>query len=146
MAPDNYTSEEVECGRCTETELVYTVKTEKGPVNRCLPCLAVERGHEKLRLPFETFIDQETGEMMGELGIADRRKEQYETARDWFLILNRLRRDDPLLRSERDDSDSHEVRHVDSFLKEVMGEAAYYAPSDIIDSDGDPAQQTLHEI
>ena len=154
MGGENYTADTVTCESCNETELVYKIQTENGVVNKCLTCLAVNQGKQQLDLPFETYIQQETGTVMKDLGIDDRRELQYESAHEWFIVLKRIQQDNPILHQDTPNTDtdtdtdtrSETITCIREYLIEIMGEAAYYPPSRIITSNGDPAQKTLQEI
>jgi hypothetical protein len=154
MGGENYTPDTVTCERCNETELVYRIQTENKVVNQCLTCLAVNQGKQQLDLPFETYIQQETGDVMEDLGINDRRELQYESAHEWFIVLKRIQQDNPILHQDTPNTDtdtdtdtrSETITCIREYLIEIMGEAAYYPPSRIITSNGDPAQKTLQEI
>lgn len=118
------------CDYCDSSDLAYGLESDRGTVARCIPCLAVEQGQQQLSLPYDAFEDSKYAES------------SYNSARDWFRILARIRQDDPILK--RDPEDFGTVgESTRTFLTNIMGSAAHYPPSEIIDADGDPAQTTL---
>jgi len=120
------------CDYCDTDELVYELESDRGTVRRCLPCLAIERGQQQLSLPYDAFVD------------FDHAESSYESVRDWWRILARIRQDDPIIK--RDPEAFGTVgEDTRTFLTNIMGSAAHYPPSEIIESDGDPAQTTLED-
>jgi len=107
------------CDYCDTTDLVYELRSGKGPVNRCIPCLAIEQGQQQLDLPYEIFED------------ADYAEDSYETAAAWFRILARWRSDDPILKR---DPNALGTVHEDTraFLQNFMGADAHKPPSELV--------------
>ena len=123
-------SDGITCGYCDSPELAYRLESDRGPVTRCIPCLAVERGQSQLRLPFDVFVD------------FDHAESSYDGARDWYRILARIRQDDPIIK--RDPEDFGTVGDgIRTFLTNIMGSAAHYPPSEIIEAGGDPGQSNI---
>jgi len=139
----------VQCDYCGTEDLAYELPSGKGPVSRCIPCLAIEQGSEQFSKPFEKFIDNTKHEDSVVFDDRehwdDHRRLQYEAAREWYVVLGRIRQDKPILK--RDDEAFgvlSEARR--EFLTNIMGAAAFYSPSEIIEAGGDPTQETLDEI
>jgi hypothetical protein len=109
--------------------MAYELESRKGPVNRCIPCLAIEQGQQKFSLPYESWLSRdELEDMDGET--FDPRKHDYKTAQAWFRILARIREDEPiLLRNE--DKISAVFEDTRTFLINIMGEDAYKSPSEL---------------
>lgn len=135
------------CDYCDTDELVYEMSPMRGgTVYRCLECLAIEQGQQKLDTPFEKFIDNENHEENPIFEDAEHwnehRRRSYEGARSWFKVLARIKNDDPLVKRDEDAIGTlpEERREM---LIHLMGSAAYYSPSEIIESNGDPEQATL---
>lgn len=127
----------MKCGYCDDTEMVYELRSDKGPVKRCIPCLAIEQGQQAFSLPFESYF--ETGDSIvfdSEEEELEHKKRQYEDARDWYRVLARVRMDDPLIKRDPDDfgtvNDS-----IRSFLTNIMGADAHKSPSELQESDRD---------
>lgn len=118
------------CDYCETEELAYELNSDRGQVVRCIPCLAIEQGQQKLSLPFEAFED------------FDHKESSYNSARDWFRVLARIRQDDPIIKRDPDDigTVNEDMR---TFLTNIMGSAVHYPPSEIVEADGDPGQATL---
>ena len=121
--------QDVTCDYCDSTDLAYELRSDRGDVARCIPCLAVEQGQQQLGLPFEAFVD------------FDHAESSYEDARDWYRILARIRQDDPILKRDPDDFGTV-GDGIRTFLTNIMGSAAHYSPSEIVEADGDPGQVT----
>lgn len=133
-----------ECDYCGSDELAYELKSDRGQVSRCIPCLAIEQGQQQLQMPFEKFVDFDPGIVYdSEEEVRESRRNSYEVCRSWWRVLARWRQDNPLVK--RDPSEYEPTLHewTREFLVNIMGSAAYYSPSEIIDSDGDPGQTAL---
>ncbi|WP_254810694.1 hypothetical protein [Natronosalvus amylolyticus] len=134
-----------ECDYCGTTDLAYELESGRGTVTRCIPCLAIEQGSQQLVKPFEKFVDNDAHEGSPVFDDADHwfehRKIAYTAARDWYAILGRIRQDKPILKRNPDLATVHEHRRT--FLTNIMGSAAFYAPSEILEANGDPEQTTL---
>lgn len=108
--------EDEACDYCGTSELAYELRSDRGPVVRCLQCLAIERGQSGLQMPFEAFVDFEYAES------------SYESTRDWFRILARIRQDDPILKRDPD-AIGTVGESTREFLTNVMGSDAHKKPS-----------------
>ena len=138
------------CDYCGTEDLAYALESDRGTLVRCIPCLAIEQGQQKFSLPFDVWLDRDDIEPPDQDKFPDApdfdpfdpRENDYEMARGWFTVLARWRSDKPLL--ERD-PDAIGTVHGDlrEFLTNIMGSAAHYSPSEIVESDGDPAQASL---
>jgi len=113
---------EKSCDYCDTTALVYELRSDKGVVNRCLPCLAIEQGQQGFQMPFEAFVDFEYAES------------SYESTRDWFRILARIRKDDPILKRDPDDYGTV-GESTRTFLTNFMGADAHKKPSELTGSE-----------
>ncbi|MFC6720948.1 hypothetical protein ACFQGT_00170 [Natrialbaceae archaeon GCM10025810] len=132
------------CDYCDTEELAYDLESDRGTVTRCIPCLAIEQAQQQLSLPFEAFIDFDSVVYDSPEEAKDARRRSYDTARDWMRILARIRTDEPIL--ERDPDAMGTVNDgTRTFLTNIMGSAAHYRPSEIVDADGHPGQTTLTE-
>ena len=122
MASDNSKDGSKQCDYCDTINLVYELEWGKGPVNRCIPCLAIEQGQQQLDLPYEIFED------------ADYAEHSYETAAAWFRILARWRSDDPILKR---DPDALGTVHEDTrtFLQNFMGADPHKSPSELVNDE-----------
>lgn len=125
------------CDYCDGTNLVYRLESGRGPVNRCIPCLAVEQGQQQLRMPFEKFIDTEDYGVVYETreDLLSARRGSYEKARDWFRVLARIFVDEPVLMRAPDDFGTVND-HTRSFLTNIMGEDAHKPPSVVAEEGG----------
>lgn len=141
---DTDTGGTLHCQYCDTDELVYELQSARGQAVRCIPCLAIERGNQQINMSFDRFVDFETDGIVWETDEEKResRKNSYEVCRSWWCVLGRIRQDDAILKR---DSDDYGAIHdwTREFLTNLMGSAAYYSPSEIIESDGDPEQSTL---
>lgn len=141
-------TDDVACAACGSEDLAYELGTDRGRVRRCLLCLAIERGGAALTQPFEVFVDndgwRESSIWDTQEDYDDHRRHFYEQSRDWYRIAARIQQDDPVLK--RDPEAIGTVQDaIRTFLTNVMGSAAHYPPSEIIEADGDPAQATLSD-
>lgn len=143
---DGGSNEGLSCDYCNRTKLVYEMKSDKGIVNRCIPCLAIEQGQQQLNTPFSEFIDNTKHEDSPVFDDAehwrDHRKLSYESARDWWTILARIQDDDPLVKRDPDAIGTlHESTRT--FLTNIMGEEAHYPPSEVASSEVHASQVQL---
>lgn len=51
--------DDLACDYCDGTALVYELRSDKVPVNRCIPCLAIEQGQQQISMSFDRFVDFE---------------------------------------------------------------------------------------
>ncbi|WP_435065926.1 hypothetical protein [Halobaculum sp. EA56] len=123
------------CGYCDTDELVYELESDRGPVRRCIECLAIEQGQQQLSLPFDVWIDRDDIEPpeaddAPDFEPFDPVRSDYETARAWFSVLARLKDDDPIVKR---DPDTHGTiaESTREFLANVMGEDAHKRPSEL---------------
>lgn len=128
------------CDYCDGTELVYELSVRGGSKSRCIECLAIEQGQRQFSLPFETWLDQDDLDGPG-IEPFDPRENDYKTLRSWFKILARIKDDDPIIKRDPDATGTV-FEDTREFLINVMGAAAYYSPSEIIEAGGDPGQTT----
>ena len=132
-----------ECDYCGTDILAYEFQTDRGPVARCLSCLAIERAQSQVRMPFDAFMDTDASESAvydTDEEMLESRRSSYENCRSWLRILGRIRQDRQILQGEDDDA-IHE--YAREFLINTLGSDAYATPSEIVESDGDVAQQTF---
>jgi len=129
------------CGYCDSPDLAYELDSDKGPVVRCIPCLAIEQGQQGFSLPFEAWLDRDMieppeAEDAPDFEPFDPREANYESARSWFQILARIQQDDPLVKRDPDDFGTirEETRE---FLVNFMGADAHKPPSELV---GEPAK------
>lgn len=132
---------ETTCDYCGSEELAYELESHRGPVCRCIECLAIEQGQQQLEMPFDTWLERDELEAP-DVDPFDPRKHDYKTARAWFTVLARIKDDDPIVKRDPDAIGTI-FEDTREFLINIMGEAAHYPPSEIIESDGDPAQTEL---
>lgn len=126
---DKESGEIVRCDYCDSDELAYELQSGRGPVVRCIECLAIERGQP--RITWEGFQDYPE----------HLQKHTFQKASDWFTILARLKDDEPIIKRDPD-AMATVSDGTRAFLQNVMGSAAHYSRSEIIESDGDPGQTT----
>lgn len=125
-----------ECGYCGTGELVYELNPSRGgTVNRCIECLAIERGQQQFSLPFEAWLDREEveppeAEDAPDFEAFDPREHDYKTAQAWFRILARLKDDEPILKRDPE-AIGTVFEDTREFLINVMGEDAHKRPSEL---------------
>lgn len=134
------------CGYCGSTALAYELDSDKGPLKRCIPCLAIEQGSQKLTAPFDRFVDFTPGHVYDtEDEKREAQKNQYESARSWFTILSRIQQDKPILKRDPEDFGTvHEWTRT--FLTNIMGADAHKKPSAVAGDEVSVAQETLTEV
>ena len=135
------------CDYCGTEDLAYTLESDRGTVVRCIPCLAIEQGQQQFQMPFDVWLDRDDIEPVDHPDAPDfdpfyPREHSYEMARGWFRVLARWRSDEPLIKRDPD-AIGTVCDDLREFLTNIMGSAAHYPPSEIIESGGDPAQATL---
>jgi hypothetical protein len=144
--PSDKSNNELACDYCGRTELAYEMRSDKGIVNRCIPCLAIEQGQQQLDTPFSEFIDNTKHEDSPIFDDAEdwrnHRKLAYESARDWWTVLARIQDDDQLVKRDPDAIGTlHESTRT--FLTNIMGEEAHYPPSEVAGSEVHASQVQL---
>jgi len=125
-----------ECDYCGTTELVYGLNPARGgKVHRCIECLAIEQGQQKVSMPFEAWIDKDEIEPTDDPDDPleesfDPRKMDYEVTQAWWTVLARLKDDEPLIKSDPDaiGTIADETRE---FLTNLMGKDAHKKPSEL---------------
>ena len=132
------------CDYCGTDELVYEMSPMRGgTVHRCLECLAIEQGQQKLDTPFEEFIDNENHEESPIFEDAEdwdeHRRRSYEGARSWFRVLARIKNDDPLVKRDEDAIGTLPEERREMLIR-LMGSDAYCSPSEIIGANAEQAQ------
>lgn len=136
--------DELRCDYCDTTDLVYRLESDRGTLNRCIECLAIEQGQRQFDLPFERWLDrddveppdQETFPDAPDFEPFDPREHDYKTARAWFTVLARLKDDDPIL--ERDPHAAGTIfEDTREFLRNVMGADAHKPPSELVGDGAD---------
>lgn len=124
-----------ECGYCGTDELTYELSSDKGPVVRCIECLAIEQVQQQFSLPFDVWIDQDNIEPTDHEDDPleesfDPRWHDYKTAQAWSKILARLKDDSPII---KEDPDTYGTVFEDTreFVTNVMGADAHKKPSEL---------------
>ena len=131
------------CDLCDTDELVYRLESDRGSVNRCIECLAIEQLQQQVNLPFEVWIDRDEIEPPDqdkfpdapEFDPFDPREHSYETVRSWARVLARLKDDDPIVKRDPDAIGTI-FEDTRTFLTNFMGSDAYQRPSDLISTGG----------
>lgn len=126
---------DVGCDYCGSTDLAYELESGRGPVCRCIECLAIEQGQQKLNMPFDVWIERDMVESPDhpdapEIEPFDPRELGYNTARAWFQVLARLKDDDPLVKRDPD-APGTICEETREFLTNIMGENAHERPSEL---------------
>lgn len=138
-----------ECDYCGRPELAYEMRSGRGVVTRCIPCLAIEQGQQQLDMPFAEFIDDSKYEDSLVFDDAedwdDHRKLSYESARDWLTVLARIQDDEVLVKSDSEAIDTLN-EHTREFLMNIMGSEAHHPPSMIVGSEVHPTQVKLGDV
>lgn len=126
-------SDGLTCDYCDGNDLVYELRSDRGPVKRCIPCLAIEQGQPKVS--WERFQDYPE----------DLQKHTFQNAHDWLRILARIVDDDAIIKRDPDaiGTVSEGTRE---FLTNIMGSDAHYPPSEVAGSEVDVAQTTFGEV
>lgn len=126
-----------ECGYCGRAELAYELRSDKGMVTRCIPCLAIEQGQQQFQMPADEFLDETKHEdsivFDDEDDWREHRRLAYESAGDWFRVLARIQDDDPLVKRDPDAIGTLN-EHTREFLTNIMGSEAHHPPSEIVES------------
>ena len=127
-----------QCDYCDGTELVYRLNSDRGPVNRCIECLAIEQGQQQFTLPFDVWLDRDDIDPPDQEKFPDApgfdpfdpREHDYHTARAWFIILARLKDDEPILKRDPD-AIGTVFEDTREFLINIMGSDAHKRPSEL---------------
>lgn len=131
-------SDDATCDYCDSSTLVYELKSDRGLVERCIPCLAIEQGQQAMQIPID---DAEASDIFDNDSICRR----YTRGRDWFTVLARLSDDKPLVKRDDDELETLD-ESTRNFLTNIMGGDAYHPPSEVVGSEVSVAQQTLGEL
>lgn len=133
----------VACGYCGSEALAYELQSDRGQVTRCIPCLAIEQGQQRLRTPFEKFIDFDPGVVYdSEEEVRDSRRNSYEVCRAWWTVLARIQQDEPIL--ERDPEAIGAIHeYTREFLTNIMGAEAHQPPSEVAGAEVSVGQSAL---
>lgn len=111
---------------------MYEFQLRGGPVYRCIWCIAVERGQDQLRKPFDVFVDFGPGVVVEtEEEAREMAKSSYNDARGWFQILSRLVDDDPIIKPDPE-AIGTVPENIRTFLTNVMGSDAHKRPSELL--------------
>jgi len=140
-------TEDVECCYCGRSELAYEMRSDRGTVARCIPCLAIEQGQQKLSLPFDAWLDRDDIEPMEsgpDFEPFDPREHDYKQAQAWFRVLARINEDEPVVKRDPDAMGTI-FEDTREFLINIMGSEAHEPPSEVAGSDVHAAQVTLGE-
>lgn len=137
------------CDYCDTTNLVYRLESDRGAVNRCIPCLAIEQGQQKFQMPFEVWLDRDDIEPPDQdkfpdapdFDAFDPREHDYKTARAWFTVLARVRSDKPILKRDPEAIGTI-FEDTREFLINFMGADAHKRPSELVSSAGSGNDQT----
>jgi hypothetical protein len=138
--PDGNQQTDGACGYCGTDDLVYELHPGRGGVAyRCIECLAIEQGQQKVSLPFERWLDQDDieppeADSAPDIETFDPRWHDYMTVRAWFRVLARLKDDEPVLKRDAD-APGAIFEDTREFLTGVMGEDAYKHPSELRTND-----------
>jgi len=136
------------CGYCGSENLAYELESGKGTVVRCIPCLAIEQGQQKIRMPFDRFVDLEADGIVydSDEELRERRQDNYEICRSWWVVLARIQQDDPIVIKDPGEFDTTLHEHTREFLTNIMGLDAHSPPSDVAESDVAVGQTTFEEV
>jgi hypothetical protein len=142
----NAMTTESECGYCGRSALAYEMRSDRGMVTRCIPCLAIEQAQQQFSMPFENFINNSKHEDSpiwdDEEDWRDHRRLSYESARDWMTVLARIQDDDLLVKRDPDAIGAIN-EHTREFLTNIMGSEAHHPPSEVAGSEVHAAQVQL---
>jgi len=124
-----------ECGHCGTTDLAYQLESDRGPVVRCLECLAIEQIQQQLNMPFEVWIDRDDIDPPDhpdapDIDPFDPRRHDYLTARAWGTVLARLKENDPICHPDAN-SPGAIFEDTREFIINVMGDDAHKRPSEL---------------
>jgi len=122
-----------DCDYCGDSELAYELESDKGPVNRCIECLAIEQIQQKLSLPFGAWVDRDDVEPpqhpdAPDFEPFDPTEHDYKAARSWAKILARIKEDDPILIRDPD-AIGTVFEDTREFVTNIMGSDAHKSPS-----------------
>jgi hypothetical protein len=125
--------ESVSCDYCGSKHLAYELDSGKGPVARCIPCLAIEQGQQQLKMPFEKFVDLEADGIVydSDEDLRETRENSYDTCRSWWKVLARWRQDDPLVKRDPSEFEPQLHEYTREFLTNIMGKDAHKSPSEL---------------
>lgn len=137
------------CDYCGRSELAYEMRSDRGMVTRCIPCLAIEQLQQKFSMPFEVWIDRDdikpTDHPDDPLEESfDPREHDYKTVRAWSTVLARIVEDDPLVKRDPD-SIGTIFEDTREFLTNIMGSDAHHPPSEVAGADIAVGQTTFEE-
>lgn len=127
------------CDYCGTDELVYRLESDRGPVNRCIECLAIEQLQQQVSLPFEVWIDRDDIEPPDQEKFPDApdfepfdpREYDYQTIQSWARILARLKDDDSIVKRDPDAIGTI-FEDTREFLVNFMGADAHKRPSELV--------------
>ena len=137
---DTCTGGSERCDYCDTDELVYRLESDRGPVNRCIECLAIEQIQQKVNLPFDVWVDrddieppdQEKFPAAPDFEPFDPREHDYKTIQSWARVLARLKDDDPIVKRDPE-AIGTVFEDTRTFLTNFMGADAHKRPSELID-------------
>lgn len=139
-------SDNVECGYCGRSELAYEMRSDRGMVTRCIPCLAIEQAQQQFSMPFEEYIDNTKHEDSpiwdNEEDWREHRRLSYESVRDWLTVLARIQDDDALVKRDPDAIGALN-EHTREHLTNIMGSEAHHPPSQVAAGEVHAAQVKL---
>lgn len=125
-------SEQPVCDYCGCERLAYEMHSDRGPVVRCVICLAIEQGQPSVG--WEGFQDYPE----------HLQKHTLENAGDWLTVLARIIDDDPIVERDPVGPPALTEERRQSLIN-LMGSDAYYPPSEVVGSEVDVAQTTLSQ-
>lgn len=136
----------VQCDYCDRSALAYKLQSNRGEVEKCIPCLAIEQGQQQLDTPFSEFIDNEKHETSpvfdDEEHWREHRELAYQSARDWWTVLARIQDDEVLVKRDPEAIGALN-EHTRTFLINIMGDEAHHPPSEVVGSEVHAAQVKL---
>ncbi|ELZ96628.1 hypothetical protein [Haloferax sulfurifontis] len=137
---------DAECDYCGSSDLAYTLDSDRGPLTRCIPCLAIEQGQQALDKPFDAFVDLSPGIFHdSEEEVRESRAADYNRARGWFTVLARIQQDEPLLKRDPDAIGTVDDS-IRTFLTNIMGSDAHYRPSEVAGNPVSAGQATFEDL
>jgi hypothetical protein len=136
-----------ECDYCGRSKLTYEMRSNRGVVNRCIPCLALEQAQQQLKMPFDEFTNESKHE---ESPIWDdqedwdnHRRHSYESARDWLTVLARIQDDEPIVKRDPDAIGATLSEDSRESLINIMGSEAHKTASEVAGSEVHATQVKL---